>query len=178
VAECLVLGIGNPNRGDDAVGRLVARALCVRLPEAVRVIECDGEATAVLAELQTAQRAWLIDAARSGARPGTIHRIDVSAADLALPAGGVSSHGFGVIEAIALARALGLLPRQCIVYAVEAAAFTVGAALSPAVKRAVDEVAARIMAEFHCHCEERSDAAISSSVHVDQGIAASRRSSQ
>jgi hydrogenase maturation protease len=148
VTECLVLGIGNPDRGDDAVGRLAARALRLRLPESVRVVECDGEATVVLAEMQAAQRVWLVDAARSGARVGTIHRIDVSAVDMALPSGGVSSHGFGVIEAIALARVLGVLPRQCIVYAVEAAELTVGAALSPAVVRAVDEVATRIADEL------------------------------
>ena len=148
MAECLVVGIGNPDRGDDAVGRLVARALRARVPENVRVVELDGEATALLAQLQSAQWVWLIDAAGSGAPAGTIHRIDVSAADLALPSGGVSSHGFGVTEAIALARALDVLPRQCIVYAVEAAEFTAGAAVSPEVARAVDTVAARIVAEL------------------------------
>jgi len=31
-SECLVLGIGNPDRGDDAVGRMVARAPRTRAP--------------------------------------------------------------------------------------------------------------------------------------------------
>ena len=51
MAERLVVGIGNPDRGDDAVGRLVARALRGRVPADVRVVEQDGEATALLAEL-------------------------------------------------------------------------------------------------------------------------------
>jgi hydrogenase maturation protease len=181
VAECLVLGIGNPDRGDDAVGRLVAQSLRTLVPAAVRIAELDGEATALLAEMQTAQRVWLIDAARSGARPGTIHRIDCSTADLALPAGGASSHGFGVIEAIALARALDVLPRQCIVYAVEAADFSSGAALSPEVAQAAQEVATRIVAELGfpcyppCHCEERSDEASSGQVRTDHETASSLR---
>jgi hydrogenase maturation protease len=148
VAERLVLGIGNPDRGDDAVGRLVARSLRARVPADVRIVEQDGEATGLLAEFRPGQRAWLIDAAQSGAPLGTIHRIDCSAADLALPPGSISSHGFGVEEAIALARALGVLPTQCIVYAVETADFAVGAAPSAEVTEVVDEVAARILAEL------------------------------
>ncbi len=148
MAERLVLGIGNPDRGDDAVGRLIARSLRTQVPADVRVVEQDGEATALLPELQSAQRAWLIDAAQSGAPPGTIHRIDCSAANLAMPPGTVSSHGFGLVEAIALARALDVLPLQCIVYAVETTDFTAGAAPSPEVTQAVEEVAARILAEL------------------------------
>jgi hydrogenase maturation protease len=144
----LVLGVGNPDRGDDAVGRMVARSLRTRVESDVRVVEQDGEVTALLAALQTAPRVWLIDAARSGAPPGTIHRIDCSAANPALPRGTVSSHGFGVAEAIALARALGVLPAQCIVYAVEAEAFVSGAALSPPVANAADRLAARIAEEI------------------------------
>jgi hydrogenase maturation protease len=181
VAKRLVLGIGNPDRGDDAVGRLVARSLQTRVPPDVRVAEQDGEATALLAVLQSARCAWLIDATRSGAPPGTIHRIDCSAADLPSPLGTVSSHGFGVVEAIALARALDMLPRQCIVYAIELADITTGATVSPEVMRAVDVVAARILAELRsCHCEERSDEAISNQfARTNRAeIASSLRSSQ
>jgi hydrogenase maturation protease len=148
VAERLVLGIGNPDRGDDAVGRLIARTLRTRVPADVQVSEQDGEATALVAELQSARRAWLIDAARSGAPPGTIQRIDCSTADLATALGTVSSHGFGVAEAIALARALEVLPIQCIVYAVEAADFTDGAVLTPAVAKAMDNVVEQILADL------------------------------
>jgi hydrogenase maturation protease len=148
VAERLVLGIGNPDRGDDAVGRLIARCLRTRVPADVRIAEHDGEATALLAELQSARRAWLIDAARSGARPGTIRRIDSSVADLAIPSGTVSSHGSGVAEAIALARALNVLPGQCIVYAVEGANFAAGAPLSAEVTEAMSSVVEQILAEL------------------------------
>ena len=99
----------------------------------MRIVERDGEATALLADLQAARCVWIIDAARSGAPPGTIHRIDCATTDAIVPRGTVSSHGFGVAEAIALARALGTLPPHCIVYAIEAADFTPGAEPSPAV---------------------------------------------
>jgi hydrogenase maturation protease len=143
-----VLGIGNCDRGDDAVGRIVARLLRKRVPATIRIVEHDGEATAVLAELQALRRAWVVDAAQSGAPPGTIHRIDCSVTDAVVPSGSVSSHGFGVAEAIALARALGTLPPHCIVYAIEAAQFTPGAPPSPEVMRAAHEAAERILAEL------------------------------
>jgi hydrogenase maturation protease len=149
VVERLVLGLGNLDRGDDGVGRIVVRSLRPRAPADVRLLEQSGEASALLAELQEADCAWLIDAAQSGAPPGTIHRIDCAATDVALPSGTVSSHGFGLAEAIALARTLDLLPSRCVVYAVEAADFTLGAEPSPHVAAAVDEVARRILEELH-----------------------------
>jgi hydrogenase maturation protease len=144
----LVLGIGNPDRGDDAVGRIVARSLRTHAPADVRVSEQGGESMALVAELQAAQRAWLVDAARSGAEPGTIHRIDCSAEEVALPCGTVSSHGFGLAEAVGLARALGVLPRVCVVYAVEAADFTPGAEPTAEVAAAATEVTRRILEEL------------------------------
>ena len=40
----LVIGIGHPDRGDDAAGRLVAERLRDRAPPDVRIVETDGEA--------------------------------------------------------------------------------------------------------------------------------------
>jgi hydrogenase maturation protease len=154
VAECqcdngpVVIGIGNLLRRDDAIGLATIGLMRARLPPGVRLVECDGEARSLLAEVQSAHRVWLIDAARSGAPPGTIHRIDCAASDAIVPRGDVSSHGFGVAEAIALARALGTLPPHCVVYAIEAADFTYGATPSPAVTKAAREVAERILAEL------------------------------
>ena len=144
----VVLGVGNPDRGDDAVGRVVARLLRSRLRSDIEIAELDGEATAILGALQGSERAWLIDAAQSGARAGTIHRIDCCVAGAVIPRSTVSSHGFGVAEAIALARTLGMLPPRCIVYAIEAAGFIHGAPLSPAVAHAALDVADRILAEL------------------------------
>ncbi len=97
-----------------ATMRLAAwwRACCEVGSRCVRIAEHDGEGTALLAALQALRQVWLIDAAQSGVPPGTIRRIDCSVTNVALPPGTVSCHGFGLVEAIALARALDLLPRQ------------------------------------------------------------------
>lgn len=144
----IVLGIGNPERGDDAAGRNVARLLRGMLPAEVEVAEHDGEATALLTRLDGAQAAFLVDACGSGAQVGTVRRFDVSMAPLPHGALGLSTHGFGPAEAIELARALGQLPPRCIVYAIEGASFEAGAPLSPPVATAVAQVAQRICAEI------------------------------
>lgn len=144
----IVLGIGNPDRGDDGAGRRVARLLRWWLPEEIEVAEHDGEATGLLARLDGAAAAYLVDACASGAPAGTVHRFDAGAAPLAQRAFGLTTHGFGLAEAIELARALGQLPVRCVVYAIEGTCFEVGAPLSPAASAAVVDVVRRLGAEI------------------------------
>jgi hydrogenase maturation protease len=133
----IVVGIGNPDRGDDAAGRLAARLLSGKLPSGIEVIEHNGEATSLLACLESADAAYLIDACASGAPPGALRRFDVAAAPLPQEAFSWSSHGLGLAEAIELGRALDQLPSRCIVYAIEADSFAPGARLSAAVEAGV-----------------------------------------
>ena len=144
----LVLCVGNPDRGDDGVGRLVAGLLRGRVPDDVVVAESDGGAAEVLHHIAGAEHAVLVDAAVSGAPVGKVHRVDCSVGDGIPTTGAASSHGLGVAEAIALARALGCLPRHCLVYAVEAECFAPGDGVSPAVAAAAHEVADRVVAEY------------------------------
>jgi len=147
-AATLVIGIGHPDRGDDAVGRLVAARLHDRLPAAVTVAEEDGEATRIVDRLANAAHAILVDASISGAPVGTIHRFDVARAALPLKKSGASTHGFGLAEAIELARVLGSLPPRCVVYAIESRSFELGASMSPEVAAASHEVVERVLAEI------------------------------
>lgn len=161
----VVLGIGNPVRGDDAVGRHVIRLLRRAPLPGVQLVELDGEATALLRSLEGAAAAVVVDASHSGAAAGTIRRFDAVQAPLPQAAFGLTTHGFGLAEAIELARALGQLPRRCIVYAIEGAAFGHGAPLSPAAATAADVVAAEI----------RDELADGGRGRRDTGLAARRR---
>jgi hydrogenase maturation protease len=151
---CVVLGVGNADRGDDAAGPAVARNLRSLLPPGIQIMEHGGEATALIRQMDGAERVFLIDACVSGRRPGTVHRFDVSAAPVPAVALGLSSHGFGVAAAVELARALGQLPRQCIIYTIEAASFEIGAPLSPTVAIGVVEVARRVLAEIASYANQ------------------------
>jgi hydrogenase maturation protease len=147
-ARRLVLGIGNPDRGDDGAGPAVAARLQGLLPADVEVAVHGGEMAGLLARLEGAASAFLVDACLSGAPPGSIRRLDVGPAPLPPGALGVSTHGFGLGEAVELARALRQLPPVCVIYAIEGTGFETGAPLSPAVAAAVAEVAERLRAEI------------------------------
>jgi len=150
VAEggAMVIGIGNPDRGDDGAGVAVARAVQGVLAADVRVRTHDGEASGLLDCLTAAPEIYLVDACRSGEPAGTVRRWDLSAGALPAAMGGTSTHGLGVAEAVELARALGQLPARCVAYTIEGAVFDVGAGLSSAVADAAQRVAGMLGAEI------------------------------
>lgn len=151
----LVVGIGNPDRGDDGVGPLAVRRLAERLPPEVALIERPGDALALIDDWAGQETVILVDAAVSGATPGTIHRIDLLA-DAMPPGVSLSStHAFGVADAVGLARSLGLLPRHLVAYAVEASGFSPGAPLSAPVAAALDGLVERVVAELSGHLPPR-----------------------
>jgi hydrogenase maturation protease len=143
----LVIGVGNPDRGDDGVGPAVARALRTQVLPGVDVVEVAGEPTSLLAAWEGADQVVLIDAMSTGAAPGTVLRHDAGTGPLP-PRDSCSTHGLGVEDAIALGRALGALPRSLVVFGVEAASFTAGDRLSPGVAGAVPDLVDRILAEL------------------------------
>ena len=146
-ARTLIIGVGNVDRGDDGAGLAVASRLRKRLDHerGIRVVEHWGEATGLVEAMEGWNQVLIVDASMSGATTGG-YRI-FEAGETALPSvlTEMSSHGFGVPQAIELARALGTLPARCRVYAIEGEAFETGAPLSDAVVAAVDSVVDEIM---------------------------------
>jgi hydrogenase maturation protease len=143
----LVIGLGNPGRGDDAVGPLLARRLELTGLPGWAVIETEADGAALLELWRGAEAVIVIDAGRSGAPPGTIHRLDARTQPIPGQLALSSSHAVGLAEAIELARVWNELPPNFIVYAIEGCNFTVGAQLSPAVETAADEVQERVRRE-------------------------------
>jgi hydrogenase maturation protease len=148
VTRTVVIGVGNPLRGDDAAGVAVAERLRERVPPGVAVVACGEEPSRLIEAWEGAGTAVLVDAISSGGRPGTLHRFD--AGEEALPARAFrsSTHAVGIAETIELARALGRLPRRVRVYGIEAGGFATGAALTPAVEAAVEALVESILADL------------------------------
>jgi len=144
----LVLGVGNEYRGDDGVGRRVARELRGRAHRTLTILEATGEGTALLESWKGADAVIIIDAVASGAPPGTIHRLDARVQPL--PAGFLhtSTHAFGVAQAVELARALKQLPRSLVIYGIEGKTFDPDTGLSPEVEHAAGEVVERVLREI------------------------------
>ncbi|MGP0093316.1 MAG: hydrogenase maturation protease [Xanthobacteraceae bacterium] len=149
VRKMLVVGIGNPDRGDDGIGPLIARQLVGRVSRDVAIIERSGDALALIEDWADRDAVILVDAAAAGSAPGSVHRIDLMTDELPAELSLSSTHAFGVAEAVGLARTLGLLPTRVIAYAIEGANFDPGAPLSPKVAAAADEVVKRVAAELY-----------------------------
>jgi hydrogenase maturation protease len=143
----VIIGVGNVDRGDDGAGVAVARKIVELQGTGIDVLQESGEGTSLIEAWKGAKCVILVDAIQSGAAPGTIRRIDAGGEPI--PAGSFrgSTHGFGVADAIELARTLGELPAGLVVFGIEGQDFTPGGKLSPAVRRAVTIAAAQILRE-------------------------------
>lgn len=144
----VVIGVGNPLRGDDGAGREVVRRLRQRSWPNVQVLETDGETFRLLSLMEGATLVYLIDACVSGAGAGSFRRIDLEKEPLPEATYGLSSHGFGLAAALALGKTLGSLPAHCVVFAIEAESFDMGAPVSAPVSGAVDAVVAALCREL------------------------------
>jgi len=114
---------------------------------AVVLTETD-DAARLVESWKGADTAIILDAVCSGARPGTIHRLDAGKRSIPRDLLRYSTHRFSVADAIELARALHTLPSQVIVYGIEGSDFQAGAGLSPEVEKAVRRVVEVVLGEL------------------------------
>jgi hydrogenase maturation protease len=147
-SRALVIGVGNDFRSDDGAGLAVARLLKARRRDGLAVLEHTGEVAGLLEAWRGADTVILVDAVVTGAAAGTIHRFDPRARDFPRECFQCSTHAFGIPEALALGRALNLLPPRLVVFGVEARDFAPGGALSGEVERAARQAAERILQEI------------------------------
>jgi hydrogenase maturation protease len=136
--DLFVIGVGNRDRGDDAVGPLVVDALRDRW--GFRAIAVDGDLSDLALRWPLDDHVVIVDAAVTGAPPGTIHVVDGCGDAVVSDDVTWSTHGIGLGDAIALARVLGRLPAALTVIGVEAAQFDHLARPTPAVAAAVTRV--------------------------------------
>lgn len=139
--ERLVIGIGNPDRADDAAGVLVVGQLrrdrTKTLNDCVGLIDVWGDADDVI----------VVDAMISGQPVGTVTELDGRSEFRA--ATFPSTHSFGLVETIELGKALDRLPESLTIYGIEGANFEPGDDPSPEVLKGVAMVVERIEAGRH-----------------------------
>lgn len=145
-ARVLVVGVGHRDRGDDGAGPALADRLAALAPLGVDTLVTEGDLVGLLDAWAGRNRVVVVDATASGVPVGTVRELD--------PAGpfrhaaATSSHGFGLGETLALARALGRLPPEVRLFGIEGACYEPGAALSEPVAAAVGVLAARLAREL------------------------------
>lgn len=146
--RAVVIGVGNEFRRDDAAGPAVVGLLDGRVPDGVTLTVSDGEPTRLIEAWSGVPLAIVVDAVRAEPDvPGRLHRLVLDHPATAL-GGQVSSHGFGLGDAIGLGRALDRMPGRLIVHAIEAADLSQGAGLTPAVAAALGALAAAVLRDL------------------------------
>lgn len=136
----VVIGIGNRYRRDDGSALRVLDALSGRVPVATVVLESDGEPARLIDAWADASLAVVIETVRGGRAPGSIAEIRWDE-HLEPASGERNSHGLGVLEAIALGRAVGQMPRSLHLVGIEPQDLGWGEGLSDAVERSVGAAA-------------------------------------
>ena len=137
----IVIGVGNRDRGDDAVGPIVCDRLRAHssADAPLRVIVCEGSILDLALHWQPEDHVVIVDAMPPGTAPGRVVTFDATVEPLPTP-GAVSTHEIDVSVAIELARAIGRMPAQLLLIGVEAAQTEWGTLPSPPVDAAIDAV--------------------------------------
>lgn len=143
-----ILGIGSPS-GDDQAGWLTVDALLaggVQASDELIVEKLDRPGAGLITLLENATWVILVDAMQSGGQPGRIRRFGVE--DWPAYSQGLSSHGFGVLNALSLARELGSLPPRLDIYGIEIGGVMPGENPCIEVRAATRQLAGIIAAEL------------------------------
>ncbi len=147
MTRAVVIGVGNRWRQDDAAGPLVLDALRGRLDTDVSLVESDGEPTRLIDAFTEGDDVVLVDAVKTGAAAGTVHRFTSDE----LPDGmgiGQSSHLVGLIGTIELGKLLGKLPNGLVLIGIEASNFDHGEGMTDPVASGVVAAVDAVIAEL------------------------------
>ena len=145
----LVIGVGNRDRGDDAVGPAVCGLLATERstndPD-LRTLVLEGSVLDLAMHWTETDRIVVVDATPPAGNPGAISVYD-ALSDRLEPPSALSSHALDVGAAIEIAKALGRTPAELTVIGIEAADIGHGGGLSPDVAVAARKVAGRLRAD-------------------------------
>jgi hydrogenase maturation protease len=147
--KTLVLGLGNPLLGDDAIGLRVVEAVRERLSARndVDVLEEEAGGIRLMERLSGYDRAILVDAIVGDGVPGAIRLLGPDEVPTQRTA---IAHGIDLPSALALGRSLGLpMPAAVRVVAIEAVSvLEFRHDMTPAVAAAVEPAVAAVLAEI------------------------------
>jgi hydrogenase maturation protease len=145
----LVIGLGNPLRGDDGVGVRVAQMLAEQaLPPGVEVIDGGTQGLGIVNLMEGWQRVIVVDAADVGRSPGQFVRFTLDEARLLGDDQHLSIHVAGLRGALLLAQALKMLPDEVIIFGVQPANLEWESTLSPQIEATLPDLIEAVLVEL------------------------------
>ncbi len=136
----LILGVGNPLRGDDAVGVLAIERLGNRqadLPSHVAIVDGGTAGLGLIPLFEDYHRVILVDAVPMNKPPGTIRRFEWQDTRILGHGQTLSLHESDLSDALILAHTLGCLPPEIVIYGVQPLHMDWDQPMSDAVSRAL-----------------------------------------
>jgi len=145
----VVIVLGNVVMSDDGLGVHAVRRLRdrYRLADGVEPIEGGTAGLLLLPHLADARRAIIVDAARVGAQPGALVRLEDR--DLArVFERHISPHDVGLRDLLGAALLSGGWPQQLVLHGIQPASTGIGTELSPSVAASLDALVDAIVHEL------------------------------
>ncbi|MFM6487745.1 MAG: hydrogenase maturation protease [Dolichospermum sp.] len=145
-----IIGCGNLNRNDDAVGVIIAQGLQQYLAQnphpKIRVFDCGTAGMEVMFQARGSEKLIIIDASCTGSEAGAIFKVPGNELE-ALPEPSYNLHDFRWDHALAAGRKIfgDDFPQEVTVYLIEAENLDLGLQLSPVVQRSADLVFAELI---------------------------------
>jgi hydrogenase maturation protease len=131
-----VIGIGHPDRGDDALGHLTIQELQTQLPKAVYTGSLLGDVADILDIFTNYNTVILIDALMTPqGKPGEIFRFSENAIFDDAKTCRTSTHAFDLAQTLALAQNLAILPSSLVIYGMQAIQFEQGQGICEAMQK-------------------------------------------
>ena len=147
--DTLIVGLGNPLRGDDGIGaRAIQMLLAETLPKGIEVVEGGTQGLGLVSLMEGWRRVILVDAANVDRAPGEFVRFTPQDARLLGEDQYISIHNAGLRDALLLAETLDLLPGEIVIYGMQPANLDWDDALSPEVEAAMPELVKSILDEL------------------------------
>ena len=144
----LILGLGNPLRGDDGLGpRVVEELEQHELPVGVTAIDGGTGGLSLLRYLEEWKRVLIVDVAEVGLQPGQFVRFTPQQARLMEDGCSFSVHGAGLGEALALGHALGRQLAEIVIYGLQPESLDWRQGLSPAVEAGLPALVEAVLEE-------------------------------
>jgi hydrogenase maturation protease len=153
----LVLGLGNTLLSDDGVGPALLDHLANSAGNwdgQVEFVDGGTQGLALLGRLSGRTALIIVDAVKTGAPPGTVHRMTLAELRSVNPGHASSSHEGNAGELLAAAQLLDELPSRLFVVGVEPKNIATGLGLSAPVERALSEVSREVnnLLKQLCEC--------------------------
>lgn len=169
-----IIGCGNANRRDDAVGVTVARRVRERLERhpvpGVQALDCGTAGMEVMFAAKGSDAVILVDAAVTGSEPGAVFEVPSEELERVREPS-LNLHDLRWDDALGMGRKIygDDFPSKVSVFLIEAADTGFGLELSPPVEEAAETVYRTVLDRIAAHAVDRHDTRATWDLQVDRG---------